>query len=145
MDLVSVEPVFNLYDPAWPVRTAQPQLPPAKFVLDETDGRMGRAISSLVSNGCIVSGAEVRNSVLSPGVRVHSYAQVNDSILFDNVDIGRGCRINRAIIDKGVKVPPDTCIGGDPESDRARFTVTAGGITVVPKEMQFDAATGSAG
>ncbi len=141
MDLVSLEPTFNLYDPEWRIRTVQPQLPPAKFV-HETDERTGRAANSIVSVGCIVSGAEVRRSVLSPGVHVHSHATVEDAIVFERVDIGEGCRVRRAIIDKGVKVPGGTEIGFGAERDRARFTVTAGGVVVVPKEMQFEGAGG---
>ncbi len=141
MDLVSVEPAFNLYEPGWRIRGAQPQRSPAKFVHQDEE-RTGRAISSLVSAGCIVSGGEVRGSVLSPGVHVHSYSTVEDSIVFEGVDIGRNCRVRRAIIDKGVKVPEGTEIGFDAERDRERFTVTAGGIAVVPKEMQFGSAGG---
>jgi glucose-1-phosphate adenylyltransferase len=136
MDLVNVRPEFNLYDPDWRIHTAQPQLPPAKFVHEEGD-RTGLAINSIVSAGSILSGAQVRRSVLSPGVRIHSFSKVEDSILFDGVDIGENCHIRRAIIDKGVRIPAGTRIGLDPDSDRARFTVTAGGTIVLPKEMQF--------
>ena len=138
MDLVSVQPAFNLYDPDWPVRTAQPQMSPAKFVLDEPDGRRGSAINSVVSSGCIISGATVRHSILGPGVRVHSYAEVERSILFDGVDVGRGCRIRNTIVDKGVRIPPGEKIGHELQGDRARFTVTAGGVVAVPKEMHFE-------
>ena len=138
MDLVGVEPQFSLYDRDWPIRTAHAQMAPAKFVHDEPGTRVGRAVNSMVSSGCIVSGAEVRGSVLSPGVRVHSRASVEDSIVFDGVDIGERCRIRRAIIDKGVRVPAGTEIGFDAERDRKRFTITAGGVAVVPKEMQFE-------
>jgi glucose-1-phosphate adenylyltransferase len=139
MDLVSVEPPFNLYDPEWPVRTAQPQMSPATFVLDEPDGRRGTATNSMVSSGCIISGASVKYSILGPGVRVHSYAEVEHSILLDGVDVGRGCRIRNTIVDKGVRIPPGEKIGHDLQSDRARFTVTAGGVVAVPKEMHFEA------
>jgi len=138
MDLVSVNPQFSLYDRDWPIRTAHSLMAPAKFVHDEPDNRVGRAVNSMVSPGCIISGAEVRGSVLSPGVRVHSHASIEDSIIFDGVDIGERCRIRRAIIDKGVRVPAGTRIGFDAERDRRRFTVTAGGVAAVPKEMQFD-------
>jgi glucose-1-phosphate adenylyltransferase len=139
MDLVSVAPDFNLYDRDWRIRTAQPQMPPAKFV-HESDDRTGRAVCSIVSAGCIVSGAEVRRSVLSADVHVHSHALVEDSILFDGVDVGEGCTVLRAIIDKYVRIPPGTRVGADPGEDRGRFTVTAGNVTVIPKEMQFSGA-----
>jgi glucose-1-phosphate adenylyltransferase len=137
MDLVSVNPQFSFYDRDWPIRTAQPQMPPAKFVHDQPGVRVGRAINSVVSSGCIVSGSEVRGSVLAPGVRVHSYSSVADSILLDGVDVGERCRIRRAIIDKGVSIPPGTQIGFDAERDRRMFTVTGGGLVVIPKEMRF--------
>jgi glucose-1-phosphate adenylyltransferase len=137
MDLVRVEPDFNLYDRSWRIRTAQPQMPPAKFVHESAD-RTGRAVQSIISGGCIVSGAEVRRSVFSPGVRVHSHSLIEDSIIFEGVDIGEGCTIRRAIIDKYVRIPAGTQIGGEDTGDRARFTVTGGGVTVVPKEMQFN-------
>ena len=104
MDLIQVDPVFNLYDPDWPLRTYQPQFPPAKFVFDE-DGRRGHALDSLVSMGCIVSGSEVQRSILSPGVRVHSYCDIEDSILMPNATVHRHCRIRSAIIDRDVEVP----------------------------------------
>jgi glucose-1-phosphate adenylyltransferase len=144
MDLVSVAPPFNMYEPDWPVRTTQPQQPPAKFVLDEPDGRRGMALNSTVSTGCIISGATVRLSILSPGVHVHSFAEVENSIIFDGVDVGRGCRIRNTIIDKRVKIPAGEQIGYDLERDRARFTVTAGGVVAVPKEMHFEASPGKA-
>ena len=138
IDLIGVEPVLNLYDDRWPIRTWQPQSPPPKFVFSE-DGplgvaRRGQALDSLVSPGCIVSGGQVRRSILSPQVRVNSYATVEDSILFEGVNVGRYCRIRRAIIDKDVKLPPYTVLGYDSEFDRARgFTITEQGIVVVPK------------
>jgi glucose-1-phosphate adenylyltransferase len=138
MDLIAVDPVLNLYDSSWPIRTFQPQNPPPKFVFsaDGTPGhaRRGEALDSIVCSGCIVSGGHVRRSVLSPRVRVNSYGVVEDSILLDGVDIGRYCRIRRAIIDKEVKLPPYTVLGFDTEFDRKRgFTITEGGIVVVPK------------
>ena len=138
LDLIAVDPVLNLYDAGWPIRTFQPQNPPPKFVFS-ADGppghaRRGEALDSIVCSGCIVSGGQVRRSVLSPRVRVNSYAVVEDSILLDGVDVGRYCRIRRAIIDKEVKIPPYTVLGYDTEFDRRRgFAVTEGGIVVVPK------------
>jgi glucose-1-phosphate adenylyltransferase len=138
MDLVAVEPVLNLYDASWPIRTLQPQMPPPKFVFTGEGppghARRGEALDSIVCPGCIVSGGHVRRSILSPRVRVNSYAVVEDSILLDNVDVGRYCRIRRAIIDKDVKVPPYTVIGHDPEFDRRRgFVVTDQGVVIVAK------------
>jgi glucose-1-phosphate adenylyltransferase len=138
MDLIAVDPVLNLYDMSWPIRTYQPQLPPPKFVFNGEgpagQARRGEALDSMVCAGCIISGGHVRHSILSPRVRINSYAMVEDSILLDGVDVGRYCRIRRAIIDKDVKLPPYTVIGYDLEFDRRRgFTVTEGGIVVVPK------------
>ncbi|HTR68080.1 MAG TPA: glucose-1-phosphate adenylyltransferase [Terriglobales bacterium] len=136
MDIVSVSPVFNLYDEAWPIRTHQRQYPPAKFVFAET-GRTGTAMDSIVSSGCIVSGSTVRGSVLSPDVRVNSYSEIEDSILFSHVNIGRHCRIRRAIIDRDVHIPEGTTIGYDPEADRQRYFVTETGITVVTRDYSL--------
>ena len=138
MDLVAAEPVLNLYDNTWPVRTLQPQQPPPKFVHAGVGlpghTRCGEAHDSVISVGCIISGGQVRGSVLSPRVRVNSYAVVEDSILFDGVEVGRYCRIKKAIIDKEVKLPPYTVLGYDLEFDRRRgFTVTDGGVVVVQK------------
>jgi glucose-1-phosphate adenylyltransferase len=130
MDLVQIDPVFNLYDPEWPLRTYQPQFPPAKFVFSQ-DGRTGLALDSIVSMGCIVSGSEVRRSILSPNVRVHSYCEIEDSILMPNAVVQRHCRIRRAIIDRNVVVPPGARIGYEPGEDRRRHTVSEGGIVVV--------------
>lgn len=132
MDLVSVSPVFNLYDEEWPIRTYQPQLPPAKTVFHE-DGRRGEMLDSLVSNGCIISGGRVAHSILGPRVFVHSWAHVEDCVVFDEVDIGRHAKVRRAIIDKGVKIPDGEEIGYDLEKDRQRFTVTPNGVVVIPK------------
>jgi len=112
MDIVSVSPIFNLYDENWPIRTHQRQYPPAKFVFAE-EGRTGTALDSIVSNGCIISGGRVQNSVLSPDVRVNSYSEVDDSILFSHVSVGRRCRIRKAILDRDVHVPEGTTIGYD--------------------------------
>jgi len=135
MDLVSVDPLLNLYDKAWPIRTYQGQNPPAKFVFaqEKKGGRLGIALDSIVSHGCIVSGGRIQNSVLSPNVRMNSYAEVRDSILMENVDIGRHCRIRRAIIDKDVTILPETEIGYDLEADRKRYHVTPSGIVVIAK------------
>ena len=135
MDLVSVDPLLNLYDKAWPIRTYQGQNPPAKFVFaqETKGGRLGIALDSIVAHGCIVSGGRVQNSVLSPNVRVNSYSEVRDSILMENVDIGRHCRIRRAIIDKDVVVPPETEIGYNLEKDKQRYHVTPSGIVVIAK------------
>jgi glucose-1-phosphate adenylyltransferase len=141
MDLVQVDPVFNLYDPAWPIRTYQPQLPPAKFVFSH-EGRMGRAIDSIVSMGCIVSGSEVRRSILCPDVRVHSYGDIQDSILLPGSTIHRHARIRRAVVDRGVEVPRGAIIGYDAGEDRRRHTVTEDGVVVVTpgEECLVDAA-----
>src|SRR5919106_3142906 len=130
MDLIQVDPIFNLYDPDWPLRTYQPQFPPAKFVFDE-DGRRGSATQSLVSMGCIVSGSQVSRSILGLGVRVHSFCDIQDVIVFPNATINRHSRIRRAIIDRGVVVPRGAVIGYDPVEDRRRHTVSEGGVVVV--------------
>ncbi|MEP6645431.1 MAG: glucose-1-phosphate adenylyltransferase, partial [Acidobacteriaceae bacterium] len=123
MDIVSVSPVFNLYDSDWPIRTYQRQYPPAKFVFAEP-GRTGQATDSIVSAGCIVSGSTVSNSILSPDVRVNSYSAIDESILFTHVNVGRHCRIRHAIIDRDVHIPEGTTIGYDVEADRQRYFVT---------------------
>ena len=135
MDLVSVDPLLNLYDMQWPIRTHQSQNPPVKFVFaqEEKGGRLGIALDSIVAHGSIISGGRVQNSVLSHNVRVNSYSEVHDSILMENVDIGRHCRIRRAIIDKDVIIPPGTEIGYNHDEDRKRFDVTPSGIVVIGK------------
>lgn len=130
MDLRAVDPALNLYNRQWPLRTASYATPPAKFVFDE-EGRRGQAIDSVVSGGSILSGGMVRNSVIGRGVRIHSGAVVEESIVFDNCDIGRRARIRRAILDKNVHVPADTWIGYDLEEDRKRYHVSPTGIVVV--------------
>ena len=132
MDLVSVSPEFNLYDRAWPIRTRATQQPPAKFVFAQKGRRMGLALDSIVSAGCIVSGGRVLHSVLSPGVRVNSYCEVEYSILMPGVEIGRYSRLRRTIVNTGVSIPELHTIGFDPEADRSRgYQVTEGGVTVV--------------
>jgi glucose-1-phosphate adenylyltransferase len=132
MDLVDVDPLFNLYDKRWPIRTRATQQPPAKFVFAQEGRRMGLAVDSIVSAGCIVSGGRVLHSVLSPGVRVNSYCEVEYSILMPDVEIGRQSRIRRAIVNTGVKLPEGSAVGFDPDADRAMgYHVTDGGITVV--------------
>lgn len=138
MDLIGVEPVLNLYDSNWPIRTYQPQLPPPKFVFGEQGpaghARRGEAHDSMICVGSIVSGGHVARCVIGAHVRVNSYSIVEDSILFDGVDVGRYSRIRRAIIDKDVKLPPYTVIGYDQEFDRKRgFTITEQGVVVIPK------------
>jgi glucose-1-phosphate adenylyltransferase len=136
MDVASVSPIFNLYDGSWPIRTRVRQYPPAKFVFGEP-GRTGMAINSIVSQGCIISGAVVRNSVLSQDVRVNSYSEVDSSIVFTHVNIGRHCRIKRAIIDRDVHLPEGTVIGYDPNDDRKNYFVTPGGLTVVTRDYSL--------
>jgi glucose-1-phosphate adenylyltransferase len=132
LDLVAVVPEFNLYDRSWPIRTKVTQQPPAKFVFAQEGRRMGVAVDSVVSAGSIVSGGRVVHSILSPGVRVNSYCEVEYSILMPGAVIGRYSRIRRAIINTGVTIPDSSVIGFDPDADRARgYTVTEGGIVVV--------------
>jgi len=134
MDLVQVTPLFNLYDRDWPIRTYHEQWPPAKTVFaDDASGRVGTLLDSLVAPGCIISGGQVQGSVLSPDVRVNSFASVDDSILMEHVDVGRYAKIRRAIIDKDVVIPRYAEIGYNLEEDRRRFHVTESGIVVVAK------------
>jgi len=135
MDLVSVDPLLNLYDDEWPIRTHKHENPPAKFVFAQEykGGRLGIALDSIVCEGCIISGGRVQNSILSPGVRVNSWANVRESILMENVEIGRYAKIRMAIIDKDVFIPPEEVIGYNLEDDRKRFYVSPSGIVVVPK------------
>ncbi len=138
MDLVDVNPTFNLYNDQWPIYTQNHNFPPAKFVFaDREHNRVGDATDSLISEGCIISGGHVHRSVLSPKVRVNSFSQVLESILFENVQIGRHSKIRRAIIDKNVDIPPGMTIGYDPEEDRQRFHVTESGVVTIPKGMKI--------
>jgi glucose-1-phosphate adenylyltransferase len=136
MDLISVAPVFNLYDEQWPIRTFQRQYPPAKFVFSDPN-RMGSAFDSMVSSGSIISGGTVRSSIVSPDVRVNSYSDVEASIIFSHVNVGRHCRIRRAIIDRDVHIPEGSIIGYDTEADRQRYFVTESGITVVTRDYSL--------
>ncbi len=137
MDLISVNPHFNLYDNEWPLRTKQLQYPPAKTVSHEGE-RVGRAFNSLISDGTIISGGLVERSILGFNVRVNSYTYITDSIIMDNCKIGRHSRIRRAIIDKNVTIPEGTEIGFDIETDKKRFTVSDTGIVVIPKNYVFN-------
>ena len=137
MDLISVSPVFNLYNPAWPILSAYYPSPPAKFVFaDREQNRIGSATDSMISEGCIVSGGHVDRSILGPRVRVNSFAQVSDSILFEGVEVGRHARIRRAILDKNVCVAPGATIGYEPAEDRRHFVVSEEGVVVIPKGEQ---------
>lgn len=141
MDLIAVKPELNLYDRNWPIRTYQPPLPPPKFVFNDlppSTPRIGHAMDSMVCSGTIVSGGTVERSILSPEVRINSYSSVSDSILFDGVEVGRHCRVQRAIIDKGVRLPDGIRIGYDREEDLARgLTVTERGIVAVARNVRF--------
>jgi glucose-1-phosphate adenylyltransferase len=145
LDLVSVTPAFNLYNHLWPMISAPMHLPPAKFVFADAESqRIGIATDSLVSDGTIISGGSINRCVLHPRVRIHSYSEVDESILMDGVEVGRHSKIRRAIIDKGVKLPPNTTIGYDLEADREKYTVTDSGIVVVPKGAEIEERSPSA-
>jgi glucose-1-phosphate adenylyltransferase len=140
MDLVSVQPAFNLYNQRWPIRTGYTHDPPAKFVFrDEANARVGIATESLVSLGCIISGGRIHRSVLSNRVRVNSFSHIEDSVLFENVVIGRHVKIRRAIIDKDVEIPSGTEIGYNLAEDRKRWFVSEGGVVVIPKRAKIGA------
>ena len=131
MDLCHVNPEFNLYDPEWPLRTYQPQAPPAKFVFAEEGRRCGQALDSIISSGCIISGSRVSGSILCPNVRVHSFCDIEQSILMPGVRVGRHARVRRAIVDRDVLIPRGALIGFIPDEDRRRHTVTEAGVVVV--------------
>ncbi|MDP2905757.1 MAG: glucose-1-phosphate adenylyltransferase [Candidatus Omnitrophota bacterium] len=139
MDLIQVDPVFNLYDKDWPIRTFQEQFPPAKTVFsgEQITGRVGLVLDSIVSGGCIVSGGKVQRSILSPNVRINSYSSVHDSILMEGVNVGRYAKIKKAIIDKDVIIPQGTVIGYDADQDKKRFFVSDSGIVVVAKGTEI--------
>ncbi len=128
---------MNLYDQTWPIWTYQQQDPPAKFVFDN-DKRRGMAVDSTISGGCVISGATVRRSLLFSNVRVNSYSTVEDSVVLPYVNIGRHCRIKKAILDKGCNIPEGTIIGEDAEQDAKRFSVSPGGVVLVTPEMLGD-------
>jgi glucose-1-phosphate adenylyltransferase len=132
MDLISVTPSFNLYNRAWPIHTWVEPLPPAKFVFEDP-GRTGHATDSMVCAGVVISGGTARRSVLSPGVRIHSYAEVEDSVLMPGAEVSRSAVVRRAILDKDVRVGAGVRIGVDPDADRERFTVSDGGVVVLGK------------
>jgi glucose-1-phosphate adenylyltransferase len=134
MELVSISPELNLYDQEWPIQTYQRQLPSAKFVFQDP-GRQGKALDSIVSGGCLISGAEIRKSLLFSQVAVHSYTLIEESVVLPEVDVGRDCYIGRAIVDRGCEIPAGMRIGEDREADAARFRVTDKGIVLVTPEM----------
>lgn len=137
MDLIGISPTFSLYNSKWPIHTYIPPYPPAKFVHASGD-RTGHALNSMVAPGSIISGALVEESVIGYNVHIHSYANVSRSVIMDNVDIGRRCRVKNAIIDKNVILQPGVDIGYDLERDRQRFTVSENGIVVIPKNVTVE-------
>ena len=138
LDLVEVEPVFNLYDKRWPIRTYQPQLPPAKTVFtDFKQNRVGEVLKSIVAQGAIISGGKVNHSIISHQVHIHSYTNIAEAILMEGVEVDRYAKIRRAIIDKWVKVPEHMEIGYNLEEDKKRFFVSESGIVVIPKETKL--------
>lgn len=134
IELIGVTPPLNLYDRSWPIWTYQEQLPPAKFVFDD-DERRGMAVDSMVSGGCVISGAKVKDSLLFSNVRVNSYSEVDHSVILPDVNIGRNCRITKAVIDRGCDIPEGTIIGEDAEADAERFYVSEKGVVLVTPEM----------
>jgi glucose-1-phosphate adenylyltransferase len=138
MDLISIQPIFNLYNNQWPILSWPDPLPPAKFVFDD-DSRRGHAVDSMVCAGVVISGGVARRSILSPGAHVHSYAEVEDSILMHGVDVGRHAVVRRAIVDKDVRIAEGAQVGVDPAADRERFAVSPSGIVVVGKGAVVEA------
>ena len=138
MDLISVDPIFNLYNREWPILCYQEPLPPAKFVFEE-EGRTGTAVESMVCAGVVVSGGTVRRSILSPSVRIHSHGLVEDSVVMSGVEVGRGAVVRKAIVDKNVWIAPGATVGVDREADEERFTVSDGGVVVIGKDVRVEA------
>lgn len=134
LELIGITPELNLYDDNWPIWTYQAQLPPAKFVFDD-DGRRGTAVDSMVSGGCVISGSTIRHSVLFSNVKVHSYAVVENAVALPDVSIGRHCRLNKVVLDKGCEIPPNTVIGEDPVEDAKKYHVSPNGVVLVTPEM----------
>ena len=134
LELIGITPELNLYDVDWPIWTYQEQMPPAKFVFDDED-RRGMAVDSMVSGGCLISGATVRHSLLFSNVKVRTHAVLQDAVVLPDVQIGRNCRVRKVVIDKGCRIPPETVIGEDLEKDAERFHVTPGGVVLVTPEM----------
>jgi len=134
VDLANINPELDLYDNNWPIWTYQEQLPPAKFAFDDED-RRGMAVDTMLSGGCLITGATVRHSVLFSNVRIHSFSEIEDSVVLPDVEIRRGCRIKRCVIDKGTRIPEETVIGEDPVEDARRFYVSENGIVLVTPEM----------
>lgn len=134
MELVEVDPELNLYDKSWPIWTYQVQTPPAKFVFDD-DGRRGMAVDSMISGGCIISGSEVKHSLVFSNVRINSFSSIEDSVILPQVEIGRHCRIRKAIIDRACRIPSQTIIGENSDQDKERFYVSPGGVTLITPDM----------
>jgi glucose-1-phosphate adenylyltransferase len=134
LELTGVTPPLNLYDDTWPIWTHAAQLPPAKFVFDDED-RRGMAVDSMVSGGCIISGSVVRHSLLFSSVKVNSFSTIQDSVILPEANIGRNCRITKAVIDRGCHIPKGTVIGEDPKADAERFYVSKGGVVLVTPDM----------
>jgi len=134
IDLTDIVPALDLYDRDWPIWTYGEITPPAKFVHDEI-GRRGEAVSSLVSGGCIISGAQLRRTLLFTGVHVHSYAQVENALILPDADIGQGARLRNVIVEKAVRIPPGLVVGEDADDDAKRFRRTESGICLITKPM----------
>jgi len=134
VDLANINPELDLYDNSWPIWTYQEQLPPAKFAFDD-EGRRGMAVDTMLSGGCLITGTTVRHSVLFSNVRIHSFSEIENSVVLPDVEIRRGCRIKRCVIDKGARIPEETVIGEDPVEDAKRFYVSENGIVLVTPEM----------
>ncbi len=134
LDLVTPLPSLDIYDPNWPVWTYQQQLPPAKFVFDDVD-RRGVAVDSMVSGGCIISGAQVKGSLLFSSVRVNSYAQTQGAVLLPEVQVGRYARLTKVVVDRGVRIPENLVVGEDPELDDKRFYRSEGGVVLISADM----------